>query len=107
EPPLVSVGSQGLRPLPKTREVLAPVQPNSVVAVLPRIIAPAPLRRRMIGASCAGTASSAVNDPRVVRNPAVENRSLIPKGMPCKGPRGLPRCSSAVMVQACSSAASA
>src|SRR5476649_934446 len=55
EPPLVSCGFHGLRPLPNTREVLAPVQPNSVVAVLPRMIAPAVLRRRMIGASWVGT----------------------------------------------------
>src|ERR1700735_4121017 len=48
EPPLVSAGFHGLRPLPNTREMLEPVQPNSVVAVLPTMMAPAALSLAMI-----------------------------------------------------------
>ena len=82
EPPGVSAGFHGLRVMPKSGLSVTPLWPNSGVVVLPRMMAPAPLRRSTETASSSGTWSAKSREPPVVSKRRVKSRSLIETGTP-------------------------
>ena len=81
-----------------------PVMANSVMFVLPRTMAPALFRLATMVASSGGTKSARKREPPVDRTPLVQSWSLTPTGMPCMGPRWLPR---TISSSACAASASA
>ena len=66
--------------------------------------APASCRRCTTTESRAGIRSRKGSAPQVVLIPAVSRRSFTPNGMPCNGPRYLPRAISASTARACCNA---
>ncbi len=90
EPPGVRVASQGLRVTPQRGLVVKPAWANSGVVVLPITMAPAAHNRSTIRAERSGTVSPELQEPSVVRWPAVGVRSLIATGTPCSGPSARP-----------------
>ena len=70
---------------------------NSVVTVLPRMIAPASRSRATIGASRSARCSFRNGEPASVGHPAMLMMSLIAIGIPCKGPRQRSRRSSSAI----------
>jgi len=80
---------------------------NSSMLVLPRMIAPARLRRLVIVASYGGCQPSRMREPQVVGRPLVVNTSLTATGTPASGPSSSPWLRFASMLAACSSALSA
>src|ERR1035441_11033210 len=83
EPPGVLAGFRGLRLMPVSGELVSPLQPNSGVAVLPRITAPASRKRADAGASTSQAwFGSTVREPRRVGQPLARIRSLIETGTP-------------------------
>ena len=68
-----------------------PLQPNSLVVVLPIRIAPAVFARSTEGASAAATLSAMQREPNAKRSPPTAIRSLAENGTPCSGPSGSPR----------------
>ena len=94
--------------MPVSGELVSPLQPNSGVAVLPRITAPASRRRAVAGASTShGPAGSTVREPRSVGQPRARIRSLIDTGTPSSSPHGAWRCQRASLARAAASASSA
>src|SRR5579863_3655146 len=75
-PPRVFVRSQGFLVAPNTALKVCDPAPNSGVLLLPRQIAPALLIRSTMMASRFGTLPLKIGEPKVVRIPAVSNRSL-------------------------------
>ena len=71
DPPGVRSRFHGFRVIPVTGLSVAPFQPNSGVAVLPRKMPPASRRRRSRGLSSSGTLFSKIFEPRMVRTPRV------------------------------------
>lgn len=65
--------------------------PNSGVFVLPITMAPAARARLTSRSSASGTVSAKMDEPPVVRMPAVATRSLCAMGRPCSGPTASPR----------------
>src|SRR6185312_2301881 len=63
EPPGVLPVFHGLRVMPSSGLSPTPLQPNSLVVVLPITIAPARLTRSTVGASAAATLSFMVREP--------------------------------------------
>ena len=88
EPPAFIPCFHGLCDTPVNGLSLQPFQPNSGTVVLPRLIAPASLRRVTTTASTSGTRSAKICEPIIVRTPRVKTRSLMVVGMPCSGPSG-------------------
>ena len=87
EPPGVRAGFHGLRVKPVRGELVSPLQPNSGVAVLPRMTAPASRRRAATGESMShGWFSSTVKLPSSVGIPLARMRSLIDTGTPSSAP---------------------
>ena len=78
---------------------------NSSRLVLPRNTAPAFSNCAVTVLSYGGTNGSRMRLPAVVRTPWVQNRSLMPSGMPASGPAS-PAASAASAASACASAAS-
>src|SRR5439155_34256 len=68
---------------------------NSVVTVLPRMIAPAARRRATAAASAPGRVWAKGLAPPVVGMPATSKMSFTPTGTPCSGPRSFPARASA------------
>src|SRR5690606_7086078 len=90
DPPAVMVGSHGLRVGGPSAVSQYSELPNSLVAVLPRLIAPAARRAATTSASRVGTEPANTVEPCVVRTPAVRVRSLIAIGTPASGGSGSP-----------------
>ena len=67
-----------------------PLQPNSVVVVLPMMQVPAALTRSTEGASLVAMLSARVREPKVCRTPPTAIRSLTEIGTPCSWPSGAP-----------------
>src|SRR5262249_52335897 len=88
EPPGVRSSFQGLRVTGGS------IQAYGVVTVLPRITAPALRRLATMVASASAMLRNPRFDPQAVARPATSMMSLIPIGIPCKGPRSLPPFSS-------------
>ncbi len=77
DPPVVLLGSHGLRVIPVSGELVSPLQPNSGVVVLPTKTAPASRRRAVAGASTShGWSGSTVRLPRRVGQPLVRTQVL-------------------------------
>jgi hypothetical protein len=103
DPPALRRRSQGLR----VGGVDTP-SASSCVVVLPTMTAPACRRRAVAVLSVeAGGTSENARLPHLVGIPATSNMSLIPTGIPCRGPRRRPSCSSRSRRSACVSAPSA
>ena len=85
EPPGVCSRFHGLRVGAGSRNA------NCVVCVLPRMIAPLARSICTDGASCVGRRCAHAFAPAVVGMPSTSKMSLMPTGMPCSGPRSLPR----------------
>src|SRR5437667_2530074 len=100
EPPGVCAGLCGFRVL------LGKAPANSVVTVLPRMIAPAPRSMDTTGASRDGVRPAWSGEPFSVGMSAVSMMSLRPTGIPCSGPRGRPPRRHSSAARACSSACS-
>lgn len=101
EPPVVLAAFQGLRVRPVSGELVSHLQPNSGVAVLPTITAPAARSRAATGASTSqGWSAAMVALPRRVGMPWVRIRSLIDTGTPSSGPMGVPCCQRWVLARA-------
>jgi len=83
----------GLWVMPVSGLWLTPVQPNSEVVVLPRMIAPSWRRRGTIGVSSFGWWPFMIREPDCVGMSAVIARSLIVAGTPCSRPIRSPRMS--------------
>ena len=83
DPPGVccKAGSQGFRVGDGSK------QANSTVTVLPRMIAPARRKAATNGASAVARWFARSGEPARVYMPATSMMSLMPKGMPCSGPR--------------------
>src|SRR5688572_26330681 len=64
DPPGVFAGFQGLRVTPVSGESPTPLQPNSLVVVLPITIAPARLTRSADGASAVATLLAMAREPK-------------------------------------------
>src|SRR5215210_8173120 len=77
DPPQLRARFQGLRLTPVTELSVVPFQPNSGVVVLPSSIAPLAFSFATAGASWSGTNCSEMREPRIVRTPRVNSRSLI------------------------------
>ena len=105
-PPHVLVRSNGLRVAPKTSLKVCDPAPNSGVFVLPMVIAPARRSRSTIRAVSVGTWFANTREPKVVRRPAVTNKSLCATGRPWSGPTSSPRVSAASAASASISAVS-
>ena len=90
EPPAVRERSHGFRVAPNSGLSVSGLWPNSGVVVLPIRIAPASRRRRTGTASSAGIWSAKMNEPIVVRTPAVNTSSFTENGTPWSGPSGPP-----------------
>ena len=88
EPPGVRSGSHGLRAGGKWSASVAAASPNSCVASLPRITAPAARARRTSAASSWAMLVASNREPAVV-GPRLY-RSLKAIGTPCSGPRQRP-----------------
>ena len=86
EPPAVLDKSHGLRVLPVRGESPTALQPNSLVVVLPMMMAPAPRKRSTATASCGATLSAMLRDPKVSGTPPTAIRSLTEIGTPASGP---------------------
>ncbi len=91
DPPGVRVGSQGLRLMPVSGELVSALHPNSGVVVLPNIAAPASRRRATDGASAShGWSGLIARLPRRVGQPLVHRMSLMVVGTPSTAPTGDP-----------------
>ena len=86
EPPVVRLGSRGLRDSGPSRFLVSPSSPNAGVFVLPTITAPAARSRETTMQSSSGTLSRKASEPYVVRRPRVSWRSFTPIGTPSSGP---------------------
>src|SRR3954465_6225149 len=86
EPPVLRVGSQGLRTCPVTAVWDPPEKQRSSQTALPATVAPASRRRRTIVASSRGTYPSKVAEPLVMGTPATAVLSLIATVRPASGP---------------------
>ncbi len=107
EPPVIRVGSCGLRAGPVAET--SPVGPcaNSWVCSFATTTAPAARNRATAGASAAaGGASASTFEPQRVGSPATSMRSFTPRATPCSGPRHRPCASSSVSAAAAASAPS-
>jgi len=82
DPPDVFSRFQGLRVIPVKGLSLDGLQPNSVVVVLPRIQAPAALRRSTAGASALAMLFSIVLEPKACFTPPIAMRSFTDIGTP-------------------------
>src|SRR5580704_5204751 len=104
DPPVVNTGFQGLRVMPCSGQSPGDFQPNSVVVVLPTMIAPAAFRPSTAGASSRAGVGSVARLPRRVGNPATSTRSLTVQGTPSSSPIGRPAAQRAALSPAASSA---
>ena len=104
EPPGVLARFHGLRVMPVSGESPTPLQPNSLVVVLPITIAPAALTRSTGGASATAMLSAMQREPNAKRSPPTAMRSLIESGTPCSAPNGSPRMTAASAAFAAASA---
>jgi hypothetical protein len=102
EPPGVLFKFHGLRVMPVSGLSPTPLQPNSLVVVLPITIAPAFFTRSTEGASAAAILSAMQREPKAKRSPPIAIRSLMEIGTPCRHPNGSPRITAA---SACRAAA--
>ncbi len=98
DPPGVRSGSTGLRVFP------GPKKANSVVTVLPRMMAPAAFSSATMKASALGWRPAKIADPNSVGKSLVSMMSLMPTGMPLSGGTGLPLARSASLKRAASRA---
>ena len=105
-PPHVFVMSYGLRVAPNSALKVCDPAPNSGTFVLPIVMAPAARSRSTISASASGTKRSNSGEPKVVRIPFVQVRSLCATGSPCSGPSASPRATAASAASASRRAAS-
>ena len=107
EPPVTRLVSHGLATVPVC--VLTPVGPNanSTRLVFPNTIAPASMSRCATVAVWRATLSASTFEPPAVRLPSTSTRSLSAIGMPCNGPRYVPRSISQVATCAALVASSA
>ncbi len=101
EPPVVRVGSHGLRAAPNRRGSVVATIPNSGRFVVPTMIAPASRRRVTPTHSIGGAKSPKNDDPNVSRLPSTGRLFLIAMGTPASG-----RSSPALMPSAASNASS-
>ncbi len=95
EPPGVLFKFHGLRVMPVSGLSPTPLQPNSLVVVLPITIAPAFFTRSTEGASAAAILSAMQREPKAKRSPPIAIRSLMEIGTPCRHPNGSPRITAA------------
>src|SRR6266545_6044521 len=87
EPPQVRSGAQGLRVTPVNGEVPSGECANSVVVVLPMMMAPAARRRATAATSdFAGFASAISGEPQRVGRSATSRMSLTDTGTPANAP---------------------
>src|ERR1700688_699850 len=87
-PPGVRARFHGLRVIPVSGLSPTAIQPNSGVVVLPRMTAPASLRRATPGESSLSGTFSIRCEPRRVGNPRISIKSLIVAGTPSTGDNG-------------------
>ena len=106
EPPGVFCRFHGLRVMPVSGESPTPLQPNSLVVVLPIRIAPARFARSTDGASAAAMLSAMQREPKAKRSPPTAIRSLAENGTPCSRPSGSPRITASSAALAAASACS-
>src|SRR5277367_2805935 len=91
DPPAIRSRFHGLRVAPQSLLSVVVVRPNSGLAVLPNIVRPAALARRVTVESVVAVQSAKARDPSVVTVPArAAPRSFSRKGTPAKGPCGCP-----------------
>ena len=93
--------------MPVSGLLLTPIQPNSGVVVLPRMIAPARRKRETIALSAAATSPRRRCVPYSICMPRTASWSLIVTGTPCSGPIGSPLASARSAATAASIASSA
>ena len=111
DPPLDPEGVrprfQGLRVVPWARVWVTPSRPNSDIATLPRMTAPAWRRRAMWAESIvSGAAPDSSSEPCRVGMPRTQSLSFTPIGTPASGPGSSPRATAASMSAAADKAAS-
>ncbi len=106
DPPQVRVVSQGFSVAPNTVLKVWEPAPNSGVLVFPTVMAPAAFMRETTSASSSGTKSRKSGEPKVVRTPLVNSRSLCATGRPASRPVGSPRASFESRARASARAAS-
>src|SRR4051812_49108331 len=106
DPPGVFSRFQGLRVMPVSGLSPTPLQPNSLVVVLPIRIAPARLALATEGASAAATLSAMQREPKAKRSPPTAIRSFAENGTPCSSPSGSLRITASSAALAAASALS-
>src|SRR5690606_5385505 len=106
EPPAVHPGRHGLRVGGPSAVSQYREQPNSLVAVLPRLMVPAARKAATTSSSYSGTKSVNASEPYVVRTPRVACRSLIATGTPSSGGGYSSLASRSSAARACAVAAS-
>ena len=106
EPPVVLARSHGFRVSPVSGLLLDPLQPNSVVVVLPMIAAPCAFTRSDAGESTGAMKLASVRDPDVKRTPLTAVRSLTDNGSPVSRPVFSPDMTAFSAVRAASIASS-
>src|SRR3954465_9293017 len=89
-PPVVRVGSQGLRPGPVQEVWLPPEKQRSSQTALPVIVAPAASSRLTTVASRDGTKPSRVCEPFIIGTPATAVLSLTATVRPASTPEPAP-----------------
>jgi len=106
DPPGVFARFHGLRVMPVSGLSPTPLQPNSLVVVLPIRIAPAFFARSTEGASAAAILPTMQREPNAKRSPPTAIRSLAENGTPCSGGSASPRITASSATFAAASALS-